>query len=86
MASRVRTSLVMAALRMAEFRTGITPKRGASGLILHSHKGSQYASAELRGHLQNHGYKQSMSSVANCFDSAPMESKSLPLNPVFSRG
>ena len=87
-ASHMRTSLVMDALRMAEFRAGITQKRGANGLIFHSDKGSQYASAEMRGHLQNHGYQQSMSGVGNCFDNAPMESfwHSLKVEETHGRG
>ena len=32
--SHMRTSLVMDALRMAEFRAGITPTRGANTLLL----------------------------------------------------
>ena len=86
--SHMRTSLVMDALRMAEFRAGITPKRGAKGLIFHSDKGSQYASAELRAHLQNHGYRQSMSDTGNCYDNAPMESfwHSLKVEETHGRG
>ena len=86
--SHMRTSLVMDALRMAEFRAGITPKRGAKGLIFHSDKGSQYASAELRAHLQNHGYRQSMSGTGNCYDNAPMESfwHSLKVEQTHGRG
>ena len=89
--SHMRTSLVMDALRMAEFRAGITQKRRAGakkGLIFHSDKGSQYASAELRSHLQNHGYRQSMSGAGNCYDNAPMESfwHSLKVEETHGRG
>ena len=90
--SHRRTSLVTNALRMAEFRAGITPKRGARGLIFHSDKGSQYASAELRAHLQNNGYQQSMSGVGNCQSTqhrnAPMESfwHSLKVEETHGRG
>ena len=59
---------------MAEFPARITQKRGANRLIFHSDKGSQYASAELHAHLQNHGYWQSMSSTGNRYYNAPMES------------
>ena len=93
--SHMRISLVIDALRMAEFRAGITQKRGAvekKGLIFHSDKGSQYASAELRAHLQNHGYWQSMSDTGNCQNTqlrnAPMESfwHSLKVEETHGRG
>ena len=90
--SHMRTSLVMDALRMAEFRAGITPKRCTKGRIFHSDKGSQYASAELRVHLQNHGYRQSMSGAGNCQSTqhrnAPMESfwHSLKVEETHGRG
>ena len=38
--SHMRTSFVVDALRVAEFRAGIAQKRGAKGLIFHSDKGS----------------------------------------------
>ena len=86
--SHMRTSLVMDALRMAEFRAGITQMRGAKGLIFHSDKGSQYASAELRAHLQKNDYRQSMSGTGNCYDNAPMESfwHSLKVEETHGRG
>ena len=86
--SHMRTSLAMDALRMAEFRAGITQMRGAKGLIFHSDKGSQYASAELRAHLQKNDYRQSMSGTGNCYDNAPMESfwHSLKVEETHGRG
>ena len=77
---------------MAEFRATITQKRGVKGLIALSDKGSQYASAELRAHLQNHGYRQSMSGTGSCqrtqHRSAPMESfwHSLNVEETHGRG
>ena len=50
-----------------------TRKPGA-GLIFHSDRGSQYASAEVRKWLIQKAMRQSMSGTGNCFDNAPMES------------
>ncbi len=57
-------------------RNGFTQKSGVGGLIFHSDKGSQYAAHETRNYLQSMGYRQSMSGKGNCFDNAPMESRS----------
>ena len=86
--SHMRMCLVMDALRMAEFRAGITQMRGAKGLIFRSDKGSQYASVELRAHLQKNDYRQSMSGTGNCYDNAPMESfwHSLKVEETHGRG
>jgi transposase InsO family protein len=43
-------------------------------LILHSDRGSQYASKRLRQVLKENNIQQSMSSDGNCFDNAPTES------------
>ena len=45
----------------------------AKGLILHSDRGVQYASADYRRVLERHGIEQSMSCRGNCLDNAPME-------------
>lgn len=44
------------------------------GLILHSDRGSQYASMKLRQILKENNIQQSMSSKGNCYDNAPTES------------
>lgn len=49
-------------------------KTGASGMILHSDRGSQYTSAEFRQTLSKHKAIQSMSGVGRCYDNARMES------------
>jgi putative transposase len=59
----------MAALRMA-----ISAQRPDAGLIHHSDRGVQYASAEYRKMMQSTGLRASMSRKANCYDNAPMES------------
>jgi transposase InsO family protein len=43
-------------------------------LILHSDRGSQYASQRLRKILKENNITQSMSSKGNCYDNAPTES------------
>jgi len=46
-------------------------KRGA---IIHTDRGSQYASVEYRRLLYIHGFRQSMSAKGNCYDNAQAES------------
>ncbi len=69
MRDHLRTELPLAALTMA-----IQRQRPAPGLLPHSDRGSQYAAADYRKMLTNHGIVQSMSRRANCWDNAPMES------------
>jgi len=61
--------LTQAALQMA-FRQS----RPARGLLHHSDRGSQYASAEYQTLLTAHHGVPSMSRAGNCYDNAPMES------------
>ena len=49
-------------------------QRPGPGLIHHSDRGVQYASAEYRNVLQSAGFRASMSRKADCYDNAPMES------------
>ena len=69
MADHLRAYLPLAALRMA-----ISAQRPGAGLIHHSDRGVQYASAEYRKLLQSAGFEASMSRKADCYDNAPMES------------
>mgnify|MGYP003403022003 FL=1 len=69
MADHLRAELPLAALRMA-----ISVQRPGSGLIHHSDRGVQYASAEYRNAMQSAGFRASMSRKADCYDNAPMES------------
>jgi putative transposase len=46
----------------------------SAGLIVHSDRGSQYASAAFRRRLAERELVQSMSRRGNCYDNAPMES------------
>jgi transposase InsO family protein len=68
-AGHMTRQLVLDALQMA-YRV----RKPGRGLIFHSDKGSQYASAEVRHWLAERGIRQSMSGTGNCFDNAPMES------------
>jgi len=66
--SHMRASLCVQALQMAFWR-----RRPAPGLLHHSDRGSQYASAEYREHLAVMKMRQSMSRKANCWDNSPTE-------------
>jgi len=72
--------LVINALNMALFRRKIP-----SGLLLHSDRGSQYASISYQQILKHHGIICSMSRKGNCWDNAPMESffRSLKVECVY---
>ena len=61
-------ALVCAALQMA-----IVQRNPAPGLIVHSDRGTQYASAEHQALLTRHGLVGSMSRRGNCWDNAVME-------------
>jgi putative transposase len=52
----------------------IRDRQPGSELILHSDRGSQYASQRLRQLLKENNITQSMSSKGNCYDNAPTES------------
>ena len=69
MSERIKADLVCDALRSAYWRRKPHP-----GLILHTDRGSQYASAPYRNLLDDCRMIQSMSRRANCWDNAPMES------------
>jgi transposase InsO family protein len=61
--------LVSAALRMA-----LLQRRPRAGLIVHSDRGSQFASAAYRQLLTQHRLVASMSRPGNCYDNAFIES------------
>ena len=63
------TDLVLDATRMA-----ITERGPVPGCIFHSDRGSQYASAQFRDFLREHGLVQSMSRKGCCYDNAVAES------------
>jgi transposase InsO family protein len=69
MSERMTADLVVNAFRMALFRQ----KRKAPNLV-HSDRGSQYASDAFRKELNAHRCKQSMSRKGDCWDNAVAES------------
>ena len=68
MANAMPAGLVCAALQMA-----IIQRNPAIGLIVHSDRGTQYASSEHQALLTKHGLIGSMSRKGNCWDNAVME-------------
>ena len=68
MAPTMHAELVCAALQLA-----IAQRQPAPGLIVHSDRGSQYASALHQALLARHGMVGSMSRKGNCWDNAVME-------------
>jgi len=69
MSERMTRTLVMDAFTLAVKRRNPPP-----GLIHHSDRGSQYASADFQSLLTKYGAICSMSRKANCWDNAPVES------------
>ena len=69
MSSRMKARMVTDALMMAVWQ-----RRPKAGLIVHSDRGSQYASHAYRRLLENRGFVGSMSRKGNCWDNAVAES------------
>jgi putative transposase len=69
MGSRMKARLVADALRMAMWQ-----RRPDAGLIVHSDRGSQYASKAYRGLLKANAFVGSMSRKGDCWDNAVAES------------
>jgi transposase InsO family protein len=68
MSERMTTELIVAAFEMGQGR------RGGVKPLVHSDRGSQYASAAFRDHLAAYDCGQSMSRRGNCWDNAVAES------------
>ena len=68
MAPDMQAGLVCRALQLA-----IAQRQPAPGLIVHTDRGSQYASAAHQAVLDKHGIIGSMSRNCNCWDNAVME-------------
>ena len=79
MRDTMEVDLVLSALRMAR-----EARQPAPGLIFHSDRGSQYASAAHRTELAAHGMLASMSGKGDCYDNAVAESffATLEFEPV----
>lgn len=69
MRDRIDTFLVKSA-----FAQAICHRRPKEGIILHSDRGSQYASDEYKLAIKRHNATPSMSGKGNCYDNAAMES------------
>lgn len=69
MSNRLQELLVIDAMRMALFR-----RKVKSSLLLHSDRGSQYASDNFQKLLRENDINCSMSRKGNCWDNAAMES------------
>ncbi len=80
MSERIDRKLALDALRMA-----LAQRRPQPGLIHHSDRGSQYASADYQQQLARHGLRASMSRRGDCWDNAVAESffASLKLELVY---
>lgn len=65
----MKTELVVRALDRA-----LELRRPSAEMIVHSDRGSQYASSAYRDVLRKHGLRQSMSGTGNCYDNAVAES------------
>lgn len=66
---RIDSALVEDALRNAAHRQGLP-----GNVLVHSDRGSQFASGGFIGLVDNLGYQRSMSAKGNCYDNAAMES------------
>jgi putative transposase len=69
MSNRMQDELVINALNMALFK-----RKTSNSLLLHSDRGSQYASDNYQKILQAYGIDCSMSRKGNCWDNSAMES------------
>lgn len=69
MSSRMKADTVCDALTMA-----IWQRKPKPGLIVHSDRGSQYASKQYRNLLKTNGFIGSMSRKGNCWDNSVAES------------
>ena len=69
MKSTIDRSLVVGSLQAA-----IGDRKPTVGLLFHSDRGSQYASAEFRTVLKANGMQQSMSGKGDCWDNSVVES------------
>ena len=68
MAPEMLVTLVCTALQMA-----IVQRNPTAGLVVHSDRGTQYASVQHQGLLKKYGLVGSMSRKGNCWDNAVME-------------
>lgn len=82
MSERIDTTLILKALTMA-----LLHRNAPAGLLFHSDRGVQYASADYRAALANAGLTASMSRKGNCYDNAFIESfwSTLKMDLIYRR-
>lgn len=82
MSERIDTTLILKALAMA-----LLHRNAPAGLLFHSDRGVQYASADYRAALANAGLTPSMSRKGNCYDNAFIESfwSTLKMDLIYRR-
>lgn len=82
MSERIDTTLILKALAMA-----LLHRNAPAGLLFHSDRGAQYASADYRAALANAGLTASMSRKGNCYDNAFIESfwSTLKMDLIYRR-
>jgi transposase InsO family protein len=80
LSSKMRSELVCDALRNA-----VLKRAPDAGLVIHSDRGSQYASKDYQDLLTDFEMTPSMSRKGNCWDNAPMESffRSLKMECIY---
>ena len=80
MSDRMKADLVCQALKSAYWK-----RKPSAGLLMHSERGSQYASDEHRQLIKDYRMIQSMSRRGSCWDNAAMESffKTLKVERVY---
>ena len=80
MSERIKADLVCQALKSAYWR-----RKPGAGLIMHTDRGSQYASHAHRRLIEDYAMVQSMSRKANCWDHSVAESffKTLKVERVY---
>ena len=85
MRETMHAEMVTSAIVMATKRQGIIC--AADDLVVHTDRGSQYASAEYIAKLNSHKIKPSMSRKGNCYDNAMVESffRTLKVELVYRR-
>jgi transposase InsO family protein len=80
-------SILDAPMTIAALQMALSRRRPQPGLIVHSDRGAQFASAAYRQVLAKHGLLASMSRKGNCYDNAQIESfwSSLKYETVYHR-
>ena len=72
--TRATSRCIDAALALDTLNQAIALRSPQAGLIVHSDRGSQFASLAYQNRLSRCQFLQSMSRKGNCYDNAPMES------------